>query len=460
MGWVICRRKSKACETAELSNQWMAYSATTPVLTSISMKTIQPLENYRILDLSRIWAGPYCTKLLADMGAEVIKMESLSVYDSHRGPVDPARGIAAYPDGEPGEEPWNRNGWFNCLHFSKYGVTLELTSPEGRAVFEKLVSISDVLIENFRQGSLARLGYDYDALRKSRPDLIYVSMPAFGNNGPWQSYLAYGIGQEQLSGMAHMTGYAGEGPMKSGINHGDPITGSHAAGVVLAALRHRRRTGQGMFIDVSQQESAVSLIGAEVLAYQISGQEPERNGNRSSRVAPHNAYPCRGDDRWITIAVTNDQQWRFLAELVGGPELAGDQRFATNEGRLENQDDLDGMISGWTASQDAFQLTDRLQRIGVPSSPVLRGPDLLDDPHYKHRDTFVELDHPQVGVRRYPGISWKMSATPGQIKWASPTLGQHNGQIYGQLLGLTEDEISGLEQAGVIGTKPTGSRII
>ena len=424
------------------------------------MTTKQPLKNYRILDLSRIWAGPYCTKLLADMGAEVIKMESLSVYDSHRGPVAPARGIAAYPDGEPGEEPWNRNGWFNCLHFSKYGVTLELTSPEGRAVFEKLVSITDVLIENFRQGSLARLGYDYQALRKSRPDLIYVSMPAFGNDGPWQSYLAYGIGQEQLSGMAHMTGYAGEGPMKSGINHGDPITGSHAAGVGLAALRHRRRTGQGMFIDVSQQESAVSLIGAEVLAYQISGEEPERKGNHSSRVAPHNAYACLGDDRWITIAVANDRQWRALADLVAGFDLGSDPRFSTNENRLENQDKLDRIISGWTASQDAFQLADRLQEIGVPSSPVLRGPDLLDDAHYKERGTFVAVDHPHVGMRWYPGISWKMSATPGQIRWASPALGQHNRQVYGQLLGLSEEEIAGLEDTGVIGTKPTGSRII
>ena len=424
------------------------------------MKTPQPLKNYRILDLSRIWAGPYCTKLVADMGAEVIKMESLSVYDSHRGPVSPARGIAAYPDGEPGEEPWNRNGWFNCLHFSKYGVTLELTSAEGRAVFEKLVSISDVLIENFRQGSLARLGYDYQALRKVRPDLIYVSMPAFGNDGPWQSYLAYGIGQEQLSGMAHMTGYDGEGPMKSGINHGDPITGSHAAGVVLASLRHRRRTGKGMLIDVSQQESAVSLIGAEVLAYQISGQEPERKGNHSSTVAPHNAYPCRGEDRWITIAVTNGQQWQALANLIEKPGLSEDGRFATNEARLNNQDDLDRIISDWTESQDAFQITDRLQEIGVPSSPVLRGPDLLEDPHYKNRGTFVAVDHPHVGVRRYPGISMKMSATPGQIKWASPALGQHNRQIYGPLLGLAEEEISNLEAAGVIGTKPTGSRII
>jgi benzylsuccinate CoA-transferase BbsF subunit len=155
------------------------------------------------------------------MGAEVIKMESLRVYDSHRGPVNPARGIAAYPDSEPGQEPWNRNGWFNCLHLSKYGITLELTQEAGRQVFERLVSISDVLIENFRQGSLERLGYTYDALRRFRPDLIYISMPAFGNSGPWKSYVAYGIGQEQLSGMAHMTGYPNDGPMKSGINHGE-----------------------------------------------------------------------------------------------------------------------------------------------------------------------------------------------------------------------------------------------
>lgn len=245
------------------------------------MSAAQPLKNFRILDLSRIWAGPYCTKLLADMGAEVIKMESMRVYDSHRGPVSPAPGIAAYPDSDPGEEAWNRNGWFNCLHMSKYGITLELTEEEGRRVFEELVSISDVLVENFRQGSLERLGYDYETLRQIRPDLIYASMPAFGNSGPWQNYVAYGIGQEQLSGMAHMTGYVNDGPMKSGINHGDPITGSHAAGVLLAALRYRRRTGKGMFVDVSQQESAVALIGGEVLGYQISGQEPERMGNHS-----------------------------------------------------------------------------------------------------------------------------------------------------------------------------------
>ena len=419
-----------------------------------------PLKNYRVLDLSRIWAGPYCTKLFADMGAEIIKMESLSVYDSHRGPVNPAKGIAAYPDGEPGDEPWNRNGWFNCLHMSKYGVTLELTKDEGRRVFELLVSISDVVIENFRQGSLERLGYTYEELRKHRPDLIYVSMPAFGNTGPWKGYLGYGIGQEQLSGMAHITGYRGEGPMKSGINHGDPITGSHAAGVLMAALRHRRRTGKGMYIDVSQQESSVALMGPEVLAYQMTGQEPERRGNRSGWYAPANSYRCAGEDRWVTIAVTNQDQWRSLAQAMGADGLADDPRFATKEARRENHDDLDRIISEWTIGLEAYDLTRKLQRLGVPAGPVLRGPDLLQDAHYKDRGTFVTVDHPQVGPKQYPGIPWKMSATPGVVRWPSPTLGQHNREVYGELLGLNGLEIDQLDQTGVIGTKPTGSRII
>jgi len=424
-----------------------------------------PLKNYRVLDLSRIWAGPYCTKLFADMGAEIIKMESLSVYDSHRGPVNPAKGIAAYPDGEPGDEPWNRNGWFNCLHMSKYGVTLELTKAEGRRVFERLVSISDVVIENFRQGSLERLGYTYEELRKHRPDLIYVSMPAFGNTGPWKGYLGYGIGQEQLSGMAHMTGYRGEGPMKSGINHGDPITGSHAAGVLMAALRHRRRTGKGMYIDVSQQESSVALMGPEVLAYQVlayqmTGQEPERRGNRSGWYAPANSYPCAGEDRWVTIAATNQDQWRSLAQAMDAAGLVDDPRFTTNEARRENHDGLDRIISEWTIGLEAYDLTRKLQRLGVPAGPVLRGPDLLQDAHYKDRGTFVTVDHPQVGPKQYPGIPWKMSATPGVVRWPSPTLGQHNREVYGELLGLTGLEIDQLDQTGIIGTKPTGSRII
>jgi benzylsuccinate CoA-transferase BbsF subunit len=285
-------------------------------------------------------------------------------------------------------------------------------------------------------------------------------MPAFGNSGPWKSYVAYGIGQEQLSGMAHMTGYVDEGPMKSGINHGDPITGSHAAGVVLAALRYRRRTGQGMFIDVSQQESAVALIGGEVLAYQMTGQEPERRGNHSPYFAPYNTYPCAGEDRWVAIAVTTDEEWRSLAEVIGEPELAADPQYASNQDRLQNQDQLDRLIAAWTSDREMYDISWQLQQAGVPASPVLRGPDLLNDPHYRERGTFNEVDHPQVGPKLYPGIAWKMSLTPGRVHWPSPTLGQHNSQIYSQLLGLSKNEIEELEREGVIGTRPTGSRII
>ena len=285
-------------------------------------------------------------------------------------------------------------------------------------------------------------------------------MPAFGNTGPWKGYLGYGIGQEQLSGMAHMTGYRGEGPMKSGINHGDPITGSHAAGILMAALRHRRRTGKGMYIDVSQQESSVALMGPEVLAYQMTGQEPERRGNRSGWYAPANSYRCAGEDRWVTIAATNQDQWRSLAQAMDADGLADDPRFDTNEARRENHDDLDRIISEWTIGLEAYDVTRKLQRLGVPAGPVLRGPDLLQDAHYKDRGTFVTVDHPQVGPKQYPGIPWKMSATPGVVRWPSPTLGQHNREVYGELLGLNGLEIDQLDQTGVIGTKPTGSRII
>jgi benzylsuccinate CoA-transferase BbsF subunit len=248
--------------------------------------------------------------------------------------------------------------------------------------------------------------------------------------------------------------------MKSGINHGDPITGSHAAGVLMAALRHRRKTGKGMFIDVSQQESSVALMGPEVLAYQMTGQEPERQGNRSGWYAPANSYPCAGEDRWVTIAATNEEQWQSLADSTGIAGLADDPKFATLEKRRENHDELDGIIGEWTSSQEAYAVTEILQNVGVPAGPVLRGPDLLADAHYKDRGTFVTVDHPQVGLKQYPGIPWRMSATPGQVRWPSPTLGQHNREVYNELLGLTGIEIDQLDETGIIGTKPTGSRII
>ncbi len=204
----------------------------------------------------------------------------------------------------------------------------------------------------------------------------------------------------------------------------------------------------------------MALIGGDLLAYQMTGEEPERRGNHSPHFAPHNSYPCLGEDRWVTIAATTDEEWGALTEVIGRPELAGDSRFAAVSDRLQNQAELDQIIGAWTIDREMYQIVHQLQQAGIPSGPVLRGPDLLENPHYKDRHTFNQVTHPQVGPKWYPGFAWKMSETPGQVHWASPTLGQHNHQVYSQLLGMTDMEIAQLEQDGVIGVKPTGSRII
>ena len=247
------------------------------------------LENVRILDFSRIWAGPQATKLLADMGAEVIKVESTRAWDPHRTIV----GSGNLPGGERGSDPWNRSGWFNTLHMSKRGITAELSHPGGKALIEELVSISDVVVENFRAGAMARRGLGYEDLRRLRPDIVVASMPAFGNSGPWRDVIQYGIGQEQLAGIAAMNGYLGEAaPVKSGVNFGDPISGAHAAGAILAALLYRRRTGRGIFLDMSQLESTIGVVGEHLLGFQMNGRPPPREygqppcGVRPSRRVP------------------------------------------------------------------------------------------------------------------------------------------------------------------------------
>ena len=409
------------------------------------------LDGVRILDFSRIWAGPHCTKLLADMGAEVVKVESAGNWDPHRTIV----GSGNLPDGEPGFDPWNRSGWFNTLHMSKYGITCEIRHPAGKLVLEDLVAVSDVVIENFRTGLMARRGFGYEDLRKLRPDVIAVSMPAFGNTGPWKDFIQYGIGQEQLGGIASMNGYLGEdAPVKSGVNFGDPISGAHAAGAVMAALWRRRRTGKGAFIDISQLESTIMAVGEHILGYQMDGQPPRNRGNRHPTMAPHGAYPCRGDDRWITIAVASDDEWARLCAVMGRPELGRDRRFADLLSRHRNHDAIDRVISHWTSGEDAHELAGLLQRNRVAAAVVMTGQDIFDDPHYQERGLLEFVDHPSAGAYFLPGTAWKMSETPGEVRWPAPRLGEHNEYVFGQLLGMSDSEISLLDSEGVTGTKP------
>ena len=411
------------------------------------------LENVRILDFSRIWAGPHATKLLADMGAEVIKVESTRAWDPHRTIV----GSGNLPDGERGSDPWNRSGWFNTLHMSKRGITAELSHPGGTALIEDLVSISDVVVENFRAGAMARRGLGYEDLRRLRPDVVVASMPAFGNSGPWRDFIQYGIGQEQLGGIASMNGYLGEAPpVKSGVNFGDPISGAHAAGAILAALLYRRRTGRGIFLDMSQLESTIGVVGEHILGFQMSGRAPENVGNRHAVCAPQGAYRCRGEDSWVTIAVGSDRQWHNLCDLMGSPKLAGDPRFAGALARHRNHDALDQIISGWTRDRDPDEVMHALQAIDVASAPVLSGEGIFNDPHYQERGLLELVDHPSTGPCLLPGVAWKMSRTPGEIRWPAPRLGQHNDFVYGELLARTGAEIDALRSQGVIGTVPDG----
>ena len=417
----------------------------------MSTQTPQALDGVRILDFSRIWAGPHCTKLLADMGAEVIKVESARNWDPHRMIV----GSGNLPDGEQGDDPWNRSGWFNTLHMSKYGITCEIRHPAGKAVLEELVSVSDVVVENFRAGLMARRGFDYETLRSIRPDIVVLSMPAFGNIGPWRDFIQYGIGQEQLGGISSMNGYLGEdAPVKSGVNFGDPISGAHAAGAVLSALYRRRRTGKGAFIDASQLESSISVVGEHIIGYQMDGQQPRNRGNRHPVMAPHGAYPCRGDDKWITIAVSTDDEWARLCEVMDRTDLADDERFAGLLARLRNQDTLDEVISSWTAGRDPQELAEALQREGIASSPVMTGEDIFNDPHYQERGLLELVDHPSAGMYFLPGVSWKMSATPGSVRWPAPRLGEHNDFVFSEVLGMTASDIARLDEEGVTGTEP------
>jgi len=414
------------------------------------------LQGIRILDLSRIWAGPYGTKLLADMGADIIKVESINRMDTTRGALRPPPGSGNYPEGEPGEDPWNRNGWFNSLHMGKYGITIDLGTQKGKELFSHLVAISDAVIENFSLGVLARLGFDYETLRSLRPDIIVISMPAFGNKGPWKGFVQYGIGQEQLAGMADMTGYLDEdAPMKSGINHGDPITGSHAAGALLASLLYRRRTGKGVFVDLSQLDSSISLIGDSILGFEMTGRNPERRGNRHSYMAPHGIYRCIGEDEWVAIAVGSDAEWQKLCEVIQKPELGQDPRFADMLNRWKHQNELDPILEIWAKDKSSYEIMDTLQNVGIAATPVESAEMIFDDPHYQERELMELVDHPSTGPHFMPGISWKMSKTPGAFRWPTPRLGEHNEEIFSELIGLKDEELDQLEAEGVIGKVPT-----
>lgn len=407
-----------------------------------------PLSGIRVADFTWVWAGPTATLQLAHMGAEVIRMESMRR-------VCLLRNLPPWAEGRPGI---NRSGYFNQYNQGKRSITLDLSKPEAAKIAKRLVAISDVAAENFAAGVIDRLGLGYDELRKVKPDIVMISMSGYGHTGPESGYISYGPAQVPLSGLSSLTGYAGWPPMHVGLSYGDPTAGLHAAFALLAALFHRERSGDGQYIDMSQWESSVVVLGEGIMDYTMNGTQPPRMGNRVSHMAPHGIFPCAGagtgeglpEDRWVSIACGSDAEWYALCRAMGRPELAGDPRFLSLADRKANEDDLESMVQDWTSALDPFDVTRLCQDAGVAAFPPLMNRELAEDPHLEARGFFVEKEHLEVGVRKHAGIPWRMSGTPCAVQRAAPIVGQDNDYVYGEVLGMSSQEIADLKHRQVI----------
>jgi crotonobetainyl-CoA:carnitine CoA-transferase CaiB-like acyl-CoA transferase len=368
-----------------------------------------PLSGIRILDLTMGWAGPYAGRLLGDMGAEVIKIESVRNWDGTRSPRLP---------GHDEEKGYNRSTNFNHLNRNKLGCALDLSHPRGRELFLKLVALSDAVIECHNDDVADDPGLSYDALRLARPDVILVTVSADGKDGP--------------------------------------VPGISVAAALCAALLYRRRTGHGRRVEVAQRESMASLIGELFVGFSMNGRQPPPLGNRHRSMAPHGCYPCAGPSEagWLAVAVASDAEFAALCRVVGRSELAADPRFADVVSRYRHQDELDEAISAWTRGKTPGEAAMVLQEAGVAASPVGSVANLMDDPHLRERGFFEKTAHPEADVCDMEGVPWRLSLTPAHVRLSAPCFGEHDDYVFRHLLGLSADEVTELESQGVFGGTP------
>jgi len=400
-----------------------------------------PLAGVRVLDFTWAWAGPFATLQMAHMGAEVIRVES-----ERR--VCITRGIPPFADDAPGP---NRAGYFNQYNQGKRSVTLNLADPAGLQIAYDLVPHCDVVIENFAGGVANKMGLGYEKLRQLRPDIVMLSMSGYGQDGPYRGYLGYGPPAAALSGFFFTTGYEGMPPMELGTSYMDPNAGIFGAIAVMNALIHRKKTGRGQYIDQSQLETAVQLIAEGLLQYQITGKEPERVGNHHPLMSPHSTYKAAGDaDKWVSIAVANDTEWRALCEVMGKPGLPDDAQFSTSAARKQNEAELDSIISEWTRDRDRWEIAKALQRAGVAAFPSMSNKDLASDEHLRERGYLVRLNHPEVRQRTHVGIPWTLGARPCRVASPAPIRGADTDAVLSKLLGYSSEKIEQLRKAGAL----------
>ncbi len=406
-----------------------------------------PLEGIRVIDFSWAMAGPQATRLLADFGADVLKIESERRPDLARTTFGP------HPHGRDAFG-LDSSGYFNHFNRNKKSVTLNMQRPEAAEVFADLLRVSDVVLENFSAGVLAKWGWPYERMREVKQEIIYVPMAGFGQRGPYSAYRTFGPTVQALSGLTHLSGFPEMEPAGWGFSYMDHTGGYLAAIAILMALYQRRQTGCGEYIDLSQVEAAIALTGAAVLDYQANGRRSERLGNRSGHppAAPHGIYRCQdeyeGRDRWVAIACYVEEQWQALVEAMGSQAWATKGAFGSLAGRLERQDELDRQLEAWTRPQLAHDVMRLLQRAGVPAGVVQNHKDLTErDEQLAHRRLYPSIRHPKLGEYLIDGLPMKLSETPGGVRAPAPLWGEHTEAVLTELLGYDETRVAALRES-------------
>jgi len=398
------------------------------------------LTGVRVVEFSVGVAGPVCAALLALMGAEVIQIESKKYMNFTRVLPNPVTNVWEGSDSSP---------LFNDVNFNKLGVTLDLKHHDGINLARELIKISDIVVESFTPGVMERLGLSYEEVKKIKPDIIMFSSSSMGQKGPEANYKGYAPLFAALIGLGELTGYP-DGPPSEIRLTTDMISAYYSVIPIISALIHRRKTGEGQYIDYSTCEALGGLIGDSILAYKMKNIVLSRDGNEDAFMAPHNCYKCRGEDKWISIAISDDEEWEAFCTAIGNSEGAKEQRFSTQLNRWKNRKELDSMVEAWTINFTPYEVMETLQKAGVAAVPSFSSEDIFSDPHLRERDVFIKTEHPKTGARFVLKCPWRMSATPPQIERSSPLLGEHNEYVLGHLLGLTKNRISELKEMGAL----------
>ncbi|MFQ5838639.1 MAG: CaiB/BaiF CoA transferase family protein [Thermoplasmata archaeon] len=392
-----------------------------------------PLAGYRVLDLSHILAGPYCTMILVDLGAEVIKVERPDGGD-------PARAYGPFLEGQ--------SAYFMSLNRGKKSITLNLKSPKGKDIAMRLAEKCDVLVENFRPGTLERLGLGYERIKKVNPGMIVASVTGFGQSGPWRDRPALDVIVQALSGSMSITGEPDGPPMRTGFSIGDIIPGIFAALAVLAALVHRERTGEGQRIDVSMFDCLLALLENAIVRYTSTGEVPPRYGSRHPSIAPFDTFKAR--DGYVAIGVVSDSLWERFCKVLGRKELIRDGRFRDNESRSRNYEELKDIVEAWTSQLSREEVVSRMLSDGVPSGEVNTIDMAVECEQTRTRQMVLDVRYPSGGSVRMANSPLRLELTPGRIRGAPPVLGEHTEEVLSQLLGMSEEEVSRLRREGAV----------